>query len=82
MLLCHFITGLKHVDRACASEILQSKYIASLFTKRMKDVILELYMLLCFCYAVDSILHNDPYGGQITDFFIKYTTHLKWISRF
>jgi hypothetical protein len=61
MLLCRFITGLKHVDRACASEILQSKYIASLFTKRMKDVILELYMLLCFCCAVDSILHNDPY---------------------
>ena len=82
MLLCRFITGLKHVDRACASEILQSKYIASLFTKRMKDVILELYMLLCFCCAVDSILHNDPYRGQITDFFIKYTTHLKWIPRF
>jgi hypothetical protein len=41
MLLCGFITWLKRVDRACASEILQSKYIAGLFTKRMKDVILE-----------------------------------------
>jgi hypothetical protein len=49
---------------------MQSKYIAGLFTKRMKDVTLELYMLLCFCCAVDSILHNDPYDGQFTDFFL------------
>ena len=48
MLLCGIITCLKRVDRACASEILHSKYIAGLFKKRMKDVILELYMLLCF----------------------------------
>jgi hypothetical protein len=49
---------------------MQSKYIAGLFTKRMKDVTLELYMLLCFCCAVDSILHNDPYDEQFTDFFL------------
>ena len=57
--MCGFITWLKRVDRAYANAILQCKYIAGLFTKRMKDVMLELYMLSCFCCAIHMIPMTD-----------------------
>jgi hypothetical protein len=36
------------VDRACAKENIQSKYIYGLFTKQKKDIILEIYIKLVY----------------------------------
>jgi len=45
ILFCDSITWLKCVYRTCANEILPSKYIARLFAKRKKDVMLELVII-------------------------------------